>query len=210
MIIANVPYVDDKNQVFASCQGPSSTLMVFRFFQPKVHMSMPKMYKEMNYVHKTWFFEPYIVKFLHEHKIPARYYSMEQIKPIGKSATRFRKVTGLDINNPDDRDELDIEHYDSGARFVLRKKLFTKTKIDFEFIKSQLSEGRLVIATVDRNVLTNKPGFKGHFIVLKGFDKKGFICNDAYLGENIKIPFNKFAKAFYYAPGMADIVVVGK
>ncbi len=210
MVISNVPYIDDKKEVFANCQGPSSTLMVFKFFKPEVHMSMQKMYKEMNYVHKTWFFETYMVKFFHEHKIPARYYSVDLIKLIGKNGAMFRQITGLDINDLNNRDELDIEHYDLGVKYVLKKKLFTKTNITLKLMKFHLQNGRIIIATVNRNSLMNKQGFTGHFIVLKGFDKKGFICNDSYLGENIQIPFDKFSKAFYYAPKMANMVVVGK
>jgi hypothetical protein len=135
---------------------------------------------------------------------------MELITPIGENAETFRKVTGMDITDPDNRDELDIEHYDSGVSYALKKKLFTKINIDLDFIKSNLTKERLVIATLNRNVLTNETGFKGHFILIKGFDSNGFICNDAYLGENIKISFNKFSKAFYYAPKIADIVVIGK
>ena len=83
-----------------------------------------------------------------------------------------------------------------------------KEKINLEFIKQQLESKKLVIATVNRNILQDIGGYKGHFILIKGFDEENFICNDSYLGEDLKIPYGKFKTAFY-RNSEAEIVVIG-
>ena len=35
-------------------------------------------------------------------------------------------------------------------------------------------------------------------MLIKGYTSDSFICNDAYFGENINIPFAKFLEMFYY------------
>ena len=64
MKINNVPYVEDKKEVYASCQGPPTVMMVFKYFLPKKLISFPWLYKQLNYTHKTWFFETYCAKYM--------------------------------------------------------------------------------------------------------------------------------------------------
>ena len=91
-------------------------------------------------------------------------------------------------------------------------------EISLDFIKEQLSNSKLVIATVNRNKLQNKEGYKGHFLLIKGFTEDSFICNDSLLGEGISIPFDIFIDSFYYINWeksedkkefIRDIVVIG-
>ena len=213
MIIKNVPYINDKEENFASCQGPPSVLMVFKYFFPNNNMTFQRLYKGLNYTHATWFFEVYIVRFFYKYKVPIKYYSTTNLFTIGDDARKFDMLTGLNYKKHEDRDEIDIENYDSAVNYVLNNNLFEKRNINIEFIRSKIKKGKLIIATINRNILTGKNGFKGHFIVLKGFNEKGFICNDAYIGEDIKISYNKFKEAFYSYNNdgsmEADIVVVG-
>jgi len=213
-IIKGVPYIEDKKEKFASCQGPPSTLMVFKYFRPSEIMNFPKLYKRLGYTHATWFFETYIVRLFHKYNIPARYYSNRKLELVGKSNDKFRRLTNLNIVSPDKFEEVDIKNYDSSVRYVKRYNLFENKKTDIDFLKSNINKNKLIIVTVNRNVLTKENGFKAHFLIIKGYDKDCFICNDAYLGENIKIGFNKFNEAFYQKFSdnnevISDVVVIG-
>ncbi len=209
MIIEKVPFVDDRNEKYASCQGPQTVMMVLNFFKPGLNLSFEKLYELLEYKTKTWFFETYIARFFYKLGIPVKYYCTSSLRKVDSDPDVFKKIFGLDFFNPKDKKEADVDNYDSSVDFVISKRLFEKRPIDFEFIKSLLSTKKLVIATVNRNSLEGKDGFKGHFILIKGFDENCFICNDSYLGENLKIDFDKFKKAFYSSEGVCDIVVVG-
>ncbi len=207
MIIKNVPFVEDKEERYASCQGPPTVMMVYKYFKPDKPISFSELYSMLRYKPKTWFFEVYITRFFHQLKIPVKYYSNVPIRKIGNDAEYFKKIANMDLNNEEERDEYDVDNYDSAVEYVLSNNLFEKKEVDVEFIKEQLNKNKLVIATVNRNVLTGKAGYKGHFILIKGYDDEGFICNDALLGKNLKINFEKFKRAFH-SPD-SDIVVIG-
>ncbi len=198
MIIKNVPYINDKKEKYATCQGPPTTMMALRFFLPKLSMTFSKLYEKMNYKKGAWFFEMYIVQLFYEYKIPAIFYST---KPLEKCINKkcFKQISGLDYDNDKDLTEFDLEHYNRSIDFVLKKNLFKKKKeISIDYIKKQLSKSKLVISLINRNKLIDQEGYKGHFILIKGYTNKSFICNDALLGEDIRIPFGKFLDSFYY------------
>ncbi len=217
MIIPNVPFIDDHEQKYATCQGPPSVMMVLRYFMPKKRINFDELYLQLGYKKGIWFFETYIVRFFVKQDIPVMYYSTGEISEIGNDAQKFEELCGMDFNKKENRDELDIGNYDSGVDFVLSHGRFKKRPINFDFMKKELSKNKLIIATVNRNKLMGTRGYKGHFIVIKGFDEDNFICNDAYLGENLKISFNKFEDAFYYPDRsgkdpdvrICDLVIIG-
>lgn len=196
MLNKNVPFIGDRPEKYASCQGPPTTMMVLRSFG--IDLSFEELYKKMKYQKGRWFFESYIVELLTSFKIPCKYYSNEHLRKIGNDHGAFKRLSGIDLNNKN-RKEFDVEHYDAAAVFVLEHGLFEKSRVDTDFIIKQLDKGKLVIAVVDRNKLTgsSESEYKGHFILVKGFGKGAFVCNDAYFGENIRITAEKFKEAFY-------------
>ncbi|PIN78534.1 hypothetical protein COY26_02645 [Candidatus Woesearchaeota archaeon CG_4_10_14_0_2_um_filter_33_10] len=195
MIIKNIPFINDRKEKQPSCQGPPTVMMVLKFFSIDIPYS--KLYEKIKYKKGKWFFETYIVELLFSFGISCKYYSDMQIRKIENSKKEFKKVSNLEFNEKNKK-KIDIPRYDSGIVFVLNNKLFEKRKIDINFLIEQLKKRKLVIATINRNKLTGNKGYKGHFILIKGFDNKNIICNDCYLGENIKIPINKFKDSFYY------------
>jgi len=209
MIIKNVPFVDDKKQKYASCQGPPTVMMILKYFD--INLSFLELYKKMDYKKGKWFFETYIVKFLNSLNIPCKYYSDYNLKKISNNLLEFERVSNLKFNEKNKK-EIDVKHYDEGVNFVLKNKLFRRRKLDLKFIIEQIKKNKLIIAVVNRNILTNKKGYKGHFILIKGFDKKNIICNDSYLGENLIIPIKKFKTSFYYLQNKKKthhLVVIG-
>lgn len=218
MIINNVPYIEDKKEKYASCQGPPTVMMALRFFLPKLSISFDELYEKMNYKKGNWFFEMYMVKLFDDLSIPSIYYSTQKIKKC-TSKKCFEEISGLDFYNNTHRTEFNLEHYNSSIDFVLKHNLFKQVKnLSIDFIKKQISDSKLVIATINRNKIIDKKGYKGHFILIKGFKEDSFICNDAFLGENLSVTFDKFLEAFYYVnwekPNdkneyVKDIVVIG-
>jgi hypothetical protein len=218
MIIKKVPYISDKQEKYASCQGQPTVMMIVKFFLPNLGISFKELYKKMEYSAGEWFFEMYIVKLLYELSVPSVYYSTNKIKSCSNERC-FRKISGLDFNNKSDRNEFNLDHYNTSIGFVKKYNLFKHVKkIDVEFIKNKIINSKLVIATINRNKFVNKEGYKGHFILIKGFNENSFICNDAYFGEDIIVPFDKFLEAFYYVDWgkpndkkeyVRDVVVIG-
>lgn len=197
MIIQNVPFFDDNMQKYASCQGPPVVWMALRHFKPELDVSIEELQKAMDYDGCSWVFESNIIHGLNHFGIKARYYCNAPMKKIGNDASAFREISGLDLDNPSDRKEFNIENHDSGIVYLIQTKNFELKKVNIDFIKEQINKNKLVIAVVNRNALTGEKGYKGHFILIKGYEKKGFVCNDAFLGENYFISFGKFKKVFY-------------
>jgi len=197
MEIKNVPYVDDKKEKYASCQGPPTVMMVLRYFLPDLKLTFNELYDKMGYSKGEWFFEMYIVELLNKLGIPSKYYSTRKLTTCSDPVC-FREISGLDFNNKKHKMEFNLQHYNSSVRYVIHNNLFHYRKnIDISFIKKQIDKSKLVIVTVNRNKYLNKKGYKGHFMLIKGYTDDSFICNDAYFGENIKISFVKFLEMFY-------------
>ena len=156
MKIENIPYIEDKNQDYASCQGPPTVMMAFKFFFPDEPITFPRLYKLLGYTHGTWFFEMYIASLFHKKGVPIIYYSDMELQKIGNSAEKFQSVCGMDFGDIKNRDEIDIEHYDQSVEYVLSNNLFQKKEIKIKFIKSLIKQNKVVIATVNRNTLMKK------------------------------------------------------
>jgi hypothetical protein len=212
MIIKGVPFIKDRQEKCAPCQGPSTLMMVIKFFKPKIKISCRELYNKLSYKKGEWFFETYIVKLLHESGISSKYYGTQKIRTVGNDSDYFKKLFCLSMKKKSNINEVNTKHYDSSVKYAISNNLFKRKKsITVDFIKKILSSKKLVIATVNRNVLTKMNGFRGHFMLIKGFDEKNFVCNDAYLGESIYVPFSTFKKAFYSSKTKysQDIISVG-
>ena len=71
---------------------------------------------------------------------------------------------------------------------------------ELDDIKRFLEKGYLVICSVNFRVLSEKDGYVGHSLVVKGFDDRGFIVHDSGLPpvKNRNIDYDKFEKAWGY------------
>ena len=218
MIINNVPYVPDKEEKYATCQGPPTVMMVLKHFLPDLNLTFNELYDKLGYSKGEWFFEMYMVEFFDKLGVSSNYYSTRKLT-ICSDSFCFRKISGLDFNNEKHKSEFNLQHYNSSVRYVISNNLFHHKKdIGISFIKKQIDDLKLVIVTVNRNKYLDKNGYKGHFMLIKGYTSDSFICNDAYFGENISIPFSKFLEIFYYINWIfpddskeyvRDIVVIG-
>lgn len=76
-------------------------------------------------------------------------------------------------------------------------------------IKEFLKKGFLVGCNVNAYPLLGKRGYVGHFIVIKGFDTKGFYINDpgSPPTENLKVTFETFQKAWAYPDRKAQNIM---
>lgn len=198
MIIPNVPFIDDKEEKYGSCQGPPTVMMAFKFFLPHLKITFEELYEKMRYEKGTWFFETYIAELFYKHSIPSLYHSTEDLK-MCKEEKHFKKISGLDFKDSHDLEVFGISRYNKSIFFVLKKSLFKHQKeISIDFIKKRISKSKLIIATINRNKLLNKDGYKGHFILIKGYTNSSLVCNDCFLGEDLNITYDEFYDMFYY------------
>ncbi|MFH0798120.1 MAG: hypothetical protein V1906_01775 [Candidatus Woesearchaeota archaeon] len=213
MMINKVPYVSNRNGVYAGCQGPSTTMMVLKYFKPGLRITMPLLYKQIGYSKGKWFFEVYIVELLDKYGLKAVYYSSKKIAIIGRNAKTLKTVSGLDFYDTKQRIAFDIKHYDNSVKYVLKKKLVIFLhKISTDFIERQLNSGKLCVATLNRGKILKEKKYIGHFTLIKGYNKMGFVCNDSLFGEDYIIGYDLFRKSFYHLENkkkVHDLIIVG-
>jgi len=218
MEIKNVPYIDDKEEKYASCQGPPTLMMVLKHFLPGFKLTFDEVYDKLGYSKGEWFFEMYMVELLNKLGVSSKYYFTRKLT-ICLDSVCFREISGLDFNNERHKKEFNLEHYNSSVKYVINNNLsHHRNDLDIRFIKKQIDNSKLVIVTVNRNKYLDKKRYKGHFMLIKGYTSDSFICNDAYFGENITIQFAKFLEMFYSINWISpqdkkkrtrDMVVVG-
>ncbi|MFH1510401.1 MAG: C39 family peptidase [Candidatus Woesearchaeota archaeon] len=213
MIIDKVPYFSNRNGAYAGCQGPSTTMMVLRYFKPWLQIAMPVLYKQLGYSKEKWFFEVYIVELLDKYRLKAVYYSTKKIAIIGKNAKTLKTVSGLDFYDKKQSTAFDLRHYDHSVKYLLKKRLaISLHKISIAFIKKQLNSGKLCVATLNRGKILKEKKYIGHFTLIKGYNQAGFICNDSLFGEDYVIGYDLFRKSFYHLENkkkVNDLIVLG-
>src|SRR3989344_9338963 len=123
MIIKNVPYISDKEEKYASCQGPPTVMMVLNHFLPDLKLTFNELYDKMGYSKGEWFFEMYIVELLNKLGVSSKYYSTRKLT-ICSDPVCFRKISGLDFNNEKHNTEFNLQHYNSSVRYVISNNLF--------------------------------------------------------------------------------------
>ena len=101
--------------------------------------------------------------------------------------------------------KIQIEHCEINQEVEYAKKfleeVFTEKRVpSVDDIKNLLKDGYLIICNVNSRTLNDKPGYAGHFVVVKGFNENNFIIHDPGLPpqENRVVPFEKFETAWAY------------
>ncbi len=82
-----------------------------------------------------------------------------------------------------------------------QKNISIQTRIPMmKDIKELLQNDNLLICCVNAQVLNNKKGYVGHFVVVKGYDDEGLYMHDPGLPayENRKVDYELFEKAWAY------------
>lgn len=79
-------------------------------------------------------------------------------------------------------------------------------------IKEFIRKGYLVLCNVNSNIIFREEGYSGHFIVVTGYDDKGFFVNDSgYIkGKNKKVSYKLFRKAWAYPDIKAQNLIAVK
>lgn len=75
-----------------------------------------------------------------------------------------------------------------------------------------IKEDYLIMVNLNADALDGESGYSGHFVVIKGFNDKGFILNDPGLPgrENHKVSFDSFDKAWAYPNEKAKNIIAFK
>ncbi len=78
-----------------------------------------------------------------------------------------------------------------------------------ETIFALMDDGYVIGVNVNSAILNGKSGYSGHFVIIKGYDKTGFILNDPGLPgeENKKVPFTVFEEAWAYPNEKAKNII---
>lgn len=84
------------------------------------------------------------------------------------------------------------------SKKLLKRGITKKTLPSQETIVEFLQKRYLVICNINMQALNNKPGYIGHFVVVKGYNDKGFVLHDPGLPpqENRLVSYGDFAKAW--------------
>lgn len=64
------------------------------------------------------------------------------------------------------------------ALTFLRTVRFEKRQPSHGDLRRLLDEGHLLVCNVNGRVLSDRPGWAGHFVVVKGYDESGFVLHD--------------------------------
>ncbi len=98
-----------------------------------------------------------------------------------------------------------IKYSDINQELSIAREFVEKIKIEKKIpkvdeIKQLLIGDYLIIVNLNSRILNGRDGYTGHFVVIKGFDKQGFIINDPGLPgkENRKVDFELFERAWAY------------
>jgi hypothetical protein len=99
----------------------------------------------------------------------------------------------------------DIEQGRSLAKELISKIDIIKEEPMLEDVINLLNDGYLVCCNVNEKRLNGKEGYSGHFVLIKGFNKDGFIVHDPGLPafKNRKVEFNTFESAWAYPSNKA-------
>lgn len=101
--------------------------------------------------------------------------------------------------------DIQIKNSDINGEIKFAKKFIKTIKIkkdipEIDNLKKMLMKGYIIMVNINSRVLDKQEGYAGHFVLLKGFDEKGFIINDPGLPgiENRKVLFDLFERAWAY------------
>jgi hypothetical protein len=110
-----------------------------------------------------------------------------------------------------------IKHSDINQEIKLTKKFVKmiekERKIpEIDDIKKLMLDDYIVVVNINSRTLNQRSGYAGHFIIIKGFNEKGFIVNDPGLPgrENFKVDFEFFEKTWAYPNEKAKSIMAFK
>ena len=98
-----------------------------------------------------------------------------------------------------------IAHSDIEQEQDLAKKLLEFLRVEkripeIDEIKKLLRDGWVIICNINSDSLDGRPGYTGHFVVVKRYDEEGLYINDPGLPPkaNRKVDFVSFERAWAY------------
>lgn len=142
---------------------------------------------------------------------------VEQFEPFDNLAFAERgkdylvEIFGKEVADIQDKNS-DIPAEQQRAREFIKKVKLSKKIPSIVDLKSLLKTGHIAICVVNSRALNRNKGYSGHFALVKGFDKKGFILHDPGLPgkPNRHVSFDIFEKAWAYPNEMAKTITAIK
>ncbi len=206
-MIFDVPFFEDKRE--ASCQGLACVKMILKYFYPKKGINENEILEKMNYKIGHWLYSTHISMGLDKFGLKVKYFFPDNIPRVSKDINNIKILTGKEASEISFEKEFDVDSYEESVDYVEKNSLFEKRNINIEELRRFLKKGCLVIVVVDRNLLkkTNDK-YKGHFTLLIGFDKDGFVLNDPFIGKGLHIKYEAFERIFNSPGNFKDVIVI--
>jgi hypothetical protein len=117
---------------------------------------------------------------------------------------------------PNDADEMiknsDIESEIENAKEMIKHNIFSNEKVGLGDVERWFDQNYLIVLLINSNVLRNKKGISGHFVVLIGLDKNNVVIHDPGLPpmKNRAISKDLFLKAWRYPKEDYDTMLFKK
>lgn len=142
---------------------------------------------------------------------------VEQIEPFDNQAfaekglTYLTEIFGEEVAKVQDENSNIPAEQERAKKFLKSAKLTKRIPTRDELIKL-LENGYVAICVVNSRALNKQKGYAGHFVLVKGFDEKGFIVHDPGLpGQpNRKVLYDLFEKSWAYPNDMAKNITAIK
>jgi len=117
---------------------------------------------------------------------------------------------------PNDADEMiknsDIESEIENAKEMIKHNIFSNEKVELGDAEKWFNQNYLVVLLINSNVLRDKKGINGHFVVLTGLDEDNVVIHDPGLPplKNRAVPKELFLKAWRYPKEDYDTMLFKK
>ncbi len=187
----------------------ASLKMVMKYFWPENNYSWEKLDKITKKVSGFWTWPMAGLIWLEKNGLEVKNIENFDYSKFIKIGSQYLiEEYGENIGNEQ------IKHSDIDQELNIAKKFIKQIKIERKIpkvdkIKQLLVDDYSIIVNVNSRALNREAGYVGHFIVIKGFDKQGFIINDPGLPgrENHKVDFELFEKAWAYPNEKAKNII---
>ena len=186
--------------------------MILKYFWPEEEYTWKELEKITAKVEGLWTWPSAGLIWLQEKGLEIKNIELfDYEKFIQQGGAYLIEEYGEDVGN------VQIRNSDIAQEIELAKKFIKVIDIKKEIpkeedIKKFLTKGYLVGANINSALLNKKEGYAGHFVMVKGFNNKGFIIHDPGLPglENRKVEYGLFEKAWAYPNKKAKNIMAFK
>lgn len=186
--------------------------MVLKYFESQKYYSWNKLDKISGKAPGMWTWTSKSVIWLTENKFNVQViesFNYKRFSEIGKKY--LVELHGQDIADIEER-HCDLNQEMKNAKEFARKINYDKRIPEIGDIIKLLEKGYLIICCINYNVMNNKKGFIGHFVLIKGFNDNKLIIHDPGLPaiKNRLVDFDLYEKSWAYPNNQVNNIIAIK